>query len=152
MFGLHDAKASLQEGDSYVILRYKDGKSDKFYGLLNRDGVCKTNWGRFSATKIIHQQGGQKKVDKMELFNLLDAKVRKGYKVLEIRRCMSKRRESRPEGLEGAYMVMPKDRCPSNKVWGLYDEHYNLISWIPKTVCRDLVLQYGVVITGLNIF
>jgi len=88
--GLHDARVSLQEGDSYVILRFKDSKSDKYYGLLNQNGVFKSNWGRFSSGHVLPKQGQQKTCSRTELLDLLDAKVRKGYKVMEIRRNISK--------------------------------------------------------------
>ena len=150
--GLNDAQVSLQEGDSYVILRCKEGNSDKYYGLLNENGVTKTNWGRFNG-HVLPTSGQQKECSRRELLDLLNAKIRKGYKVLEIRRCMSNMTAPRPEGLDGAYMLMPKNQeDPNAKVWGLYDTWNNFMMWVPKEVASSLVRDFGLVITGLNRF
>jgi len=151
MFGLHDATVSLQEGDSYVILRYKDGKSDKFYGLLNRDGHIYTNWGRFKGS-VHHSDGQQKSCTLSELLDLLDAKTRKGYKVMEIRRNISNMTKPRPEGLENARFMMPKEHSYSNKMWGVYDNLCNFMFLVEANSARELAKDWGVHLTGLNQF
>lgn len=151
MFGLHDASVSLREGDSYVILRYKDSKSDKFYGLLNRQGQIYTNWGRFKGN-VHHSDGQQKSCSLSELLDLLDAKTRKGYKVLEIRRNISKMTLPRPEGLEDAMYLIPKEHSNDNKMWGVYDNHYNFMFLVEAPSACELALNWGVFLTGLNRF
>lgn len=151
MFGLHDASVSLQEGDSYVILRYKDGKSDKFYGLLNRDGHIYTNWGRFKGS-VHHSDGQQKSCTLRELLDLLNDKTRKGYKVMEIRRNISKMTLPRPEGLEDAMYLIPKELAYNNMLWGVYDQYYNFMFLVDAKSACELSLNWGVFLTGLNKF
>lgn len=84
--GIDEAIETLSRYEgAHVLLRFQDGKSDKFYGLTKlTGGRAETHWGRWPGHMPNRRQGQAKVTSVGLLRKTLYDKYKKGYKVVQI--------------------------------------------------------------------
>lgn len=154
---MYDAEKVLLSGDSYVVVRntfdinQNTTIKDYFCGFLHKqDGSMAYNTGPYKSLPPYHSGRMIPVFKNTELISMYREKIAQGYKVFEIHRKLSSVNNPRPEGLEYAAFLMPQDK---NKItWGVYDNTAQLMFWVPSDIAKELSLDFGLVITGLNKF
>ena len=136
--GLIEALEVLRRYSSIsVLLRFKEGKSDKFYNLDQDGGSYQTSWGKWRG---FDPSGGQSKngADPLSFSKTLRSKVRKGYKVVQIKVSSdTKTQESNPQLEEISYLRKPSSGNHRNhySTWG---ENSLLLALIPSATACEL--------------
>lgn len=153
----YDAEKILLKGDTYVVLRnicdlnQNTTIKDYFYGFLcKQDGSLAYNFGPYKSLPPYHSGIMIPVFKKSELMSRYQEKIAQGYKVFEIHGKLSSSQNSRPEGLENATFLMPKDK--NKMTWGVYDNTAQLMFFVPADIAKDLSLDFGLLIKGLNKF
>ena len=121
-----------------VLLRFKEGKSDKFYKLDQDGGSYQTSWGKWRG---FDPSGGQSKngADPLSFSKTLRSKYKKGYKIVQIQVTSgTKTQESNPQLEEISYIRKPStgNHRSHYTTWG---ENSLLLALIPSATAIELI-------------
>jgi len=133
-----------------VLLRFKEGKSDKFYHLEKRgvsgNNSYETRWGKW---KGFNPSGGQsqKMSSSVKFYDTLRAKVKKGYTIVQVQVTDVTKPES-SQLARIAYIRRPylKGKQMHYTTWGKEDE---FLAFIDSATVIEL-LNVGIPLRSYN--
>ena len=132
---------TLRQGDCYILMRYSDSTSNKYYGLYNFRGLLQTNWGRWRGSTPNHRDGQKKQHDTVgDMIKILQAKVKKGYKAHVVYCGISRIGLKRPEWLEEGHEII---REKDNK-WALCCQKRQLLTYLPFESVKFVAEGFGI--------
>ena len=149
---ISDAKQMLKSTQgAWVLLRYKDASSNKFYGLSSEAGTYSANYGRYNATnpsEVSKSAGRISTLSSLEVvLSKLSKKLSKGYEIFEMGYNYWLVPKIQIAGREILY-IMPKSHLNLQGMWGAYDKEHELLCYIPSSTTVELA-DKGILLSGL---